>query len=84
MRMAALPLDPVAKEGIRGEVLLADTSLLAGASLELESHANLHQRKTVLEEHLEKCEREVYQFGCIKKKISCLNNTLWLAHNSVG
>ena len=43
VRMAALPLDPVAKEGIRGEVLLDDTSLVAGASLELESHANLHQ-----------------------------------------
>lgn len=83
VRMEALPLDPVAKEGIRGKVLLADTSLVAGTSLELESHSNLCQWKIVLEEHLEKCEREVYQFGCIKK-ISSLNNTLWLAHNSVG
>lgn len=42
-RTAALPLDPVAGERIRGgEVPLADTVEVAGASLELESHANLH------------------------------------------
>ena len=43
VRIVALPLDPVAKEGIRGKVLLADTSLVAGTSLELESHSNLCQ-----------------------------------------
>lgn len=42
-RMAALPLDPVAGERIRGgEVPLAATVEVAGASLDLESHANLH------------------------------------------
>lgn len=75
------PLVPAAKEEMR-KSSPGDTSL-AGTSLELESHSNLCQWKTVLEEHLEKCGRESYQFGCIKK-FSSLNNTLWLAHNSVA
>ena len=42
-RTAALPLDPVSRERLRGgEAPLAATVKVAGASLELESLANLH------------------------------------------